>query len=274
MSVYFTAPPTEGGIYRVRRSLSDTELDSVREHIHADVPGPRELVDTVVTAVFTALLADLGETYHDHERGEAFERGRYAIPVSQWTAIAVAVHDRAYTWGAAIAVGMDLAALMPGSYDDPAVATPQLGPVDGRPFIFRFDISRETADTIAACQAHLGALFDAYGIGSRHFQAASASWSGQLSRLFSSPLGARTVLHPGGPLSLYISTDGGAQHAIVFRPAPRRCTTEGCHAITETSTGADPQWQPASANATVLEHEHQPDYPFDGPLPGTWVANS
>jgi len=272
MSVHFTAPPSTG-VYRVRRPLSGTELDTVRERIHAELAGPRELVDTVVAAVFTALLADLGDTYHDHEHDEAFERGRYAIPVSQWTAIAVAVTDRAHTWGAAISVGMDLAALMPSSYDDPAVETPQLGPPDGRPHLIRLDISREAADTIAACQAHLDELADAYGSDSIHHQRAVTSWSRRLTGLLSTASGRHRVVHADGPLSLCISTDDGSRYTIAFHPAPRRCTTTGCHAISEDSTGTDPTWRPASADATVLEHEHQPDYPFGAPQPGIWVAN-
>jgi hypothetical protein len=273
MSVYFTAPPSPE-VYRVRRALSDAELNAVRDRIHAEVTGPRELVDAVVATVFSALLADLGETYHDHEHDEEFERGWYAIPSSQWTAIALAVSDRAYTWGAAVAVGMDLAALMPGSYDDPAVTTPPLGPADGRPFVFRFDLSREAADTIASCHAHIDALAEAYGTDSSHYQQAAASWSRELSRLISCPVGARTVLHPGGPLSLLISTDGGGQHAIVFEPAPRRCTIPGCHAVASPPGGGDPQWQPDTPDAVVLDHTHQLGYPADGPLPGTWVARS
>ncbi|MFF5085432.1 hypothetical protein ACFY36_51045 [Actinoplanes sp. NPDC000266] len=128
MSIYFPAAPSSGA-YLVRRALTAGELGVIRDRIHADAAGPRELVDTVVAAVFTALLADLGETYDARAGDGSFERGRYAIPNSQWVVIAAAVTGRAHVWDAAVPVGMDLAALLPGSYEDPAVPAPDLQPL-------------------------------------------------------------------------------------------------------------------------------------------------
>ncbi|GIF01090.1 hypothetical protein [Paractinoplanes rishiriensis] len=124
MSIRFTVPPNTG-VYLVRRPLTDTELDTVRQALHADIADPRDLVDTVVAAVFTALLAGTGDTYADLCCDAAFERGLYAVPISQWTGICLVVTGRVAGWGAStIAVEMDFAALMPSAYDDPTVATP------------------------------------------------------------------------------------------------------------------------------------------------------
>ncbi|UQU67389.1 hypothetical protein COUCH_14445 [Couchioplanes caeruleus] len=174
--------------------------------------------------------------------------------------------DRAYTWGAATSTGMDLAALLPSSYDDPAVPTPLLQPIGGNPHLVRLDISREATATVASCQQHLIALADAYGTDSDHYRDAAASWSLQLTALISAPNGVRRVLHPDGPLSLYVSTDDAGHYGIVFEPLTRHCTVAGCHAV----TAAGDQWQPSRPDAVVIDHEHQPSHPADGPQPGRW----
>ncbi|MEU7906400.1 hypothetical protein [Actinoplanes sp. NPDC049118] len=255
----------------MRRPLTDAELHDVRQHLHGDADCPRALVDAVVTTVFDALLADSGQTLRDRSPGEGFDRSRYAIPVSQWTAIVMAVTDHAYAWDAAVSTGMVLAALMPAAYDDPAVPTPHLGTPDTHLHILRLDIGRGAAAMITACGNHLTALANAYGADSTRYRMAAISWVQQLIALLTSPPGARHVLHPDGPLSLYASTDDGYHYGIAFQPEPRRCTAVGCHAVT-TDPGVGARWQPATPGAFVGEHEHLPSYPFDAPQPGRWIT--
>ena len=129
----FTATSSPPNASTARRPLTSTELDTIRGQIHGDAPGPHESVKAVVTAVFDALLTGHGRTYRDHHDDALFDRGSYAIPFSQWTAIVTTVTDRSCAWGAAASAGMDLAALLPASYDDPAVPTPLLKPIDNNP---------------------------------------------------------------------------------------------------------------------------------------------
>lgn len=265
MNPWFT-PTSSPTVTAVRRPLSASELDTVRERIHGDAPGPYELVDAVVTAVFDALLPDQGLTYRDHRDNALFDRNSYAIPVSQWTAIVTTVTDRAYMWDAATSTGMNLAALLPASYDDPAVPTPLLNPIDTQPHLVRLDINRDAAATVAACQQHLVELADAYGTDSDLYRDAAASWSRQLTALISAQPGAHRVLHSDGPLSLYVSTGDAGHYGIVFEPLARHCTVEGCQAV----SAAHGQWQPSHRDATVIDHEHQPSHPVDGPQPGRW----
>ena len=268
MNPWFTPTSPPPKVSAVRRALTNTELDTIREQIHGDAAGPHELVEAVVTAVFDALLAGQGRTFRDHHDDALFDRSSYAIPVSQWTAIVTTVTDRAYMWGAAASTGMDLAALLPGSYDDPTVPTPVLKPIDDNPHLRRLDISRDATATIASCQQHLIELADAYGTDSDHYRDAAASWSLQLTALISAPPGVHRVLHPDGPLSLYVSTDDAGHYGIVFEPIARYCTVAGCHAV----TGADGQWQPSCPDGAVIDHEHQPSHPADGPQPGRWIT--
>jgi hypothetical protein len=266
MNPWFT--PTSPPVSAVRRPLTSTELDTIRQQIHSEAAGPHELVTAVVTAVFDALLADRERAHRDHQDDALFDRSLYAIPVSQWTAIVTTVTDRAYTWGAATSTGMNLAALLPDSYDDPAVPTPLLQPIDGSSHLVRLDISREATATVASCQQHLIALAGAYGTDSDHYRDAAASWSLQLTALISAPPGVHRVLHPDGPLSLYVSTDEGGHYGIVFEPLSRHCTVAGCDAV----TGAGGHWQPSCPDAVVIDHEHQPSHPADGPQPGRWTT--
>jgi hypothetical protein len=272
MTIHFAAAPADD-VLLAQRPLTETELHTIRERIHGPANNAFHLTDTVVEAVFDALLTGSGHTYREVERlgGEHFDRNRYAIPISQWTAIAMTVTDRAYEWGTAASAGMDLAALMPAGYDDPDVPTPHLAAPDERPYIWRLDIGREAAATISACYVRLQALAEAYGADSAHYRDALISWTQQLTGLLTALPGRHQVVHPDGPLSLYISTDDGHHYGIAFQPTARRCTVAGCHAIAA-ATSTEPRWQPTVAATLVLDHEHQPNYPLDGPHPGTWVT--
>ena len=102
--------------------------------------------------------------------------------------------------------------------------------------------------------------------------AAADSWHQQLTTLLGTQLAARTVVHSDEPLSLSVTTDSGTGFEIVFRGEPRRCTTTGCHAVADLSS-TEPEWRSAAPDAAVLDHDHQPSYPFDSPPPGTWTAH-
>jgi hypothetical protein len=268
-----TMPVIDG--YRVRRPLTAAELEFVDWRIQGS-PDVGALLQTVVAAVFDALLTDVGETLGDYGPQRRLDPRQYAIPQTQWTAIASAVTDRAHAWGCPIEVGMELVNVMPSTYDDPTVTTPHLGPGDGRPHLLRLDVSRDAADEIAACEAHVQALAIAYGPDSVQHHEASHSWRRQLAALFSAQLGARTVVHRDGPLSLYVSTQGGFVFGVVFHGETRRCATTGCHATATTPTGTDTtvRWAPAFTDSVVLDHDHQPSYPFDAPQPGSWSSHS
>jgi hypothetical protein len=95
----------------------------------------------------------------------------------------------------------------------------------------------------------------------------------QLTGLLTAPPGRRQVVHPDGPLSLYVSTDDGHHYGVAFQPTMLRCTTDGCHATAAPiGTGTGPHWRPSVPEAPVLDHEHQPNYPAHGPQPGSWIT--
>jgi hypothetical protein len=269
-----TVPPvpvTDG--HRVRRPLTAAELEYVVWRIDGSA-DLRALLHSVVITVFDALLADLGETYDSYGPSRRLDPRNFAIPQTQWTAIASAMTDRAHAWGAGIQLGLELVNVMPSTYDDPAVPAPQLAPGDRRPHLFRLEVSREAADEIAACEAHVQALASTYGPDSVQHRDASASWRRQLAALFTTQLGARTVVHRDGPLALYVSTESGFVFGVIFHGETRHCTVAGCSAIADTPTDADVRWRPAFPDAVVLVHEHTPSFPFGAPQPGTWSSHS
>ncbi len=139
---------------RVRRPLTAAELDFLRWRIDGSEDS-RALLQSVVVAVFDALLSGLGEAYSDYGSERRLDPRQYALPQTQWTAIATAVTERARAWGHAIEVGMELVSVMPSAYEDPGTEAPDLSPGDGRPHVFRLDITREAADEITACEAHI-----------------------------------------------------------------------------------------------------------------------
>jgi hypothetical protein len=266
----YTAP--DYNPYLVQRPLTESELDLIRMAINSDADEPRDLVEQIVTTVFTALLHDRDSSDAGVDMKAGLDRGRCAIPISQWTAIVGAAYDRAYAWCAGVEVGMDLANRMPGSYDDPQAPSPHLGPADGRPRICRLDVTREAADTIAACHGRVTALAAAYGADSERHRSAADSWRQQLTTLLGTQLAARTVVHTDGPLSLSVSTDSGTGFEIVFHGEPRRCTAVGCDAVVDPAT-SQRLWRPATPDAHVLDHDHQPSYSFDSPQPGIWTTH-
>ncbi|WP_433616827.1 hypothetical protein ACQP2P_15950 [Dactylosporangium sp. CA-139114] len=260
--------------YRVRRPLTAAELESIRGRIDAATDTTTLLVAAVI-GVFDALLADLGQTYPGTGTTpqQRIDPRQYAIPQTQWTAIADAVTNRAHAWGGGITIGLDLVNLMPSAYDDPTVPAPWLSDQDHRPQVYRLEVSREAADEIAACETHLQHLAAFYGPSSDTYQQALSSWHRQLATLFATSLGATSLVHRDGPLSLHLS---GLVFGVIFHGERRTCLAPGCHAEASGRTSADDPvvWRPRYDGATVLDHPHIPSYPLDAPQPGTWSLHS
>ncbi|MDP9792595.1 hypothetical protein J2S43_001107 [Catenuloplanes nepalensis] len=253
--------------HHVRRPLTAAELEYVGWRINRS-PDLPTLLHSVAAAVFDALLADLNDTYDSHGPSRPLDRRQIAIPQTQWTAIATAMTDRAHLWGSTIELGLELGNVMPSSYDDPDVAAPHLTPGDGRPHMMRLQVSREAAEEIAACEAHIQALADTYGSSSARHHDASASWRRQLAALFTIPWGSRAVVHRDGPFALRVSAEDGSGVSVIFHGEQRHCTVAGCHATTDAGT----RWRPASADTGALHHTHEPSFPFDAPQPGSWSS--
>ena len=270
-----TTPTPENAGGRVRRPLTAAELDFLRWRIDGSDNG-RTLLQSVVVAVFDALLSGLGETYSDYGPDRRLDPRQFAIPQSQWTAIATAVTERARAWGCAIEVGMELVNTMPSAYDDPSIDAPDLSPGDGRPHMLRVDVTREAADEIAACEARVQALAGTYGSSSAQYRNAADTWRRHLAAVFSTHSGARSVVRRDGPLSFHVSTEGGFVFGIVFYGERRTCIIDGCHALVDPPTDAEDgaRWRPPFPDAVVLDHDHVPSYPFDAPQPGTWSTHS
>jgi hypothetical protein len=262
VSLYITA----GCDLTVRRPLTPLELAAVRDAIVADAAGPFDMVASAVAAMFAALS---GKTT-DAEAG----RDRYAIPISQWTAIAGAITDRAAAWGAGVEAGMQLAGLLPSSYDDPDTPGLHLACADRRPRISRVEITGEAADTIGACHDRIADLRLAYGSTSSHYLGAASSWQNAVARILGPSSRSSSLVQPAGPLSLIVSADTEPGFAVTFRGEPYRCAHDGCQAIHAAAADTEPLWRPATPAATVREHDHEPHYPFGGPQPGIWVQHS
>lgn len=272
MTIPATPAPSKHG-HRVRRPLTDAELDTLRGRI-TDATSTPHLLTSVCSSLYAMLLAGVHPS-HGHDRTDpGISPDDVAIPRAQWVAIAAAVTNRAHAWGTSIQIGMDLVNVMPSAYDDPAVVAPDLVVRDERASSLLIEVHRDAVDTIRDCEAHIQALGAAYGERSSQYQDASASWRRQVGALFSIGFGARTVVRRDGPLSLYVSTAGGFVFGIVFHGERRRCTVDGCHAVADAAADGTVSWRPSSQDTVVLEHEHQPSFPFGAPQPGSWSSHS
>jgi hypothetical protein len=251
---------------QLRRTLSTDELHRILATIR-DATDTRHLLGAAVGALYNALLADTGRTVDQLPQGDRIHPGDYAIPTSQWQAILAAITNRAQAWGAAAEVGLELAlGLMPSHYDDPQVPAPDLTLPDYRPPEHTVTLSREALDVIDQCEAHLGRLRTVYGQASSIYQDALHSLYRNLAALLTMNSGARTRVSKDGNLSLFVRTSSGLVYALIFHGATRRCTTPGCDALLADDGAA----RPSHTSAPVLDHEHHPSYPLDGPRPGTW----
>ncbi|MGH3421281.1 MAG: hypothetical protein ACRDOD_17035, partial [Streptosporangiaceae bacterium] len=119
--------------YRMRRPLTDPEITTIRAAID-DAGSPAEILTATVQALFTALLAPLGESLSDYNAGRRLDPGAFAIPQTQWEAIAEACTARADAYGGRAQIAMELINLMPATYDDPSVTVTPVPQRDHRPY--------------------------------------------------------------------------------------------------------------------------------------------
>jgi hypothetical protein len=261
-----TVTPTPTG---VRRALTDVELAGIFDAIAAATSTGDVLVATI-NGLYTALLADLGHTLDTLGPDQRLNPTDFAIPTSQWKAIAAAATNRADEWGTAPSISINLINAMPSSYDDPTIPDPAPQLPDRRPVIHHLRVSREATDVIGACTEHVTALGHQFGLDSDIYQRAAASWQWHLTRLFAMGSGAETSITAEGRLSLLVTTSSGLVWAVIFHRTRRVCTVAGCPAV----IGDDGTVSTTPTRPVPAEHEHQPSYPLDAPTPGEWSAHS
>lgn len=251
----------------VRRPLTDQEIDAVVAGINA-ATNSAELVVAAIREIFNALLADTGQRFDDFDEDNRINPADYAIPTSQWTALAAAMTGRAGEWGTGSEVALILLGMMPATYDDPDVPTPAIAIPDRRPFIHDLHLTRDAVDVITACERRLSDLGRGYGWESEIYLTASHTWHRCLAGLFSMGFGADTHVAADGPMSLFVKSASGFVYGIIFHADRRHCTVDGCGATihddgtTNTGRGNPPA------------HQHQPSYPLDAAQPGQWSVHS
>ncbi|TDB89140.1 hypothetical protein E1264_09215 [Actinomadura sp. KC216] len=256
--------------YRAQRALTPDELIAIREEIEA-AGGPVEIVARVARAVFTALLAPLGESLDDYNRDRQLFPDQFAIPQTQWQSICDAALDRADAFGARALLALELIDVMPCSCQNPDAPVPPVERVDQRPFEHVVTVTREATDVIAAASAHCDRLAASFGIDSQEYREAVTTWQHGLSRLFAMGLGARTYVTRDGDLSLLVHCESGFLYGIVFHPVRRRCTRDGCRAVINDDGRA---WTYLPDDPKCPDGDHTASYPLDGPHPGTWQFHS
>jgi hypothetical protein len=256
--------------YCVQRALSSAELDSIAAAINAASNGPG-IVDAAVTTMFTILLGTLGERLEDYGPDRRLVPGSFAIPATQWTAIAESAMARAARFGGRMSIAMELVDVMPASYDDPSAPVPDGPPADQRPYEHVLTVSREAADVIAAASRRCAELASYFGASSREYREATGSWQRQLSQVFSMDFGSQTRISRDGNLSLVVHTASGLVYGIFFHRTPRRCARDGCQVLIDDDGTARAAWTDAP---TCPDGQHAPSYPLDAPHPGTWSFHS
>ncbi|GHJ45868.1 hypothetical protein Cs7R123_32100 [Catellatospora sp. TT07R-123] len=254
--------------HQVSRALTAREISGLLDRIGA-ASSTGELASVTIRGLFNVLLDGTGRAFDDFDASNPLDPTRYAIPETQWSAVLDAVTRRAEQWGTGPQLALELINIMPGSYDDPTVPEPVLPQADYRPDVVEVRVSRSAADVITACEQHLHALARFYGERSERYLAALSSWHRHVAGLLTPGAGPQVTVSRDGGMSLYVST-GSLVYGVVFHGDKRSCATPGCAAIPTPERA----WRPAYPGAAVLDHEHQPDFPFDGPQPGTWSVHS
>jgi hypothetical protein len=260
----------ESRSYRVRRALSQTELTSIVDAVHA-AKGTEEIFATVFHRLFSALLETVGESLDDYGPTRKIDPTAYAIPVAQWTAIADACQARADAFGTRAEVALVLADWMPASYDDPTVTVPARPAIDHRPYEHMLTVSREATDEIAAASQRCDQLGAYFGVDSPYYLDAVRTWQRGICAVFSMTFGATTRIMRDGPLSLLVHSSSGFTYALIFHPVPRICTEPGCSAPIDDAGNARP---PRIGAVLCSDGRHRPSYPLDAPKPGTWALHS
>ena len=256
--------------YRVQRALTSAELTSIAAAINAASSGP-EIVSAVVAEVFTVLLETLGESLGDYGPDRRLAPGSFAIPASQWMAIAEMATARAARFGGRMSISLDLVNVMPATYDDPSAPVPGVPPADQRPYEHALLVSREASDVIAAASQRCADLASFFGSDSREYREAAGSWQRQLSQVFSMEFGSQTQVSRDGDLSLVVRTASGLVYGIFFHRTPRRCARDGCSVLIDDNGTVRATWADAPA---CPDGQHVLSYPLDAPHPGTWSFHS
>jgi hypothetical protein len=254
----------------LRRAFTTTELTAIIDRIDAaDSTG--DLLAAAISGVYDTLLADTGLTLTTLPDDRRIDPRQFQIPASQWEAICGAVTDRAAAWGTGPDIALELANVMPGSYNDPAAPTPDRPRTDRRPDLLHLMVSRDAVDVIAAATHHIQALAAHFGPASEEHQTAAGSWLAALAQLLSLGYGGDTHVHRDDTLSLLVTTSSGFTYGLIFHGATRRCIAgDGCTAV----IGDDGTLSRSWSSAVVAEHIHRPSFPLDAPRPGSWSLHS
>jgi hypothetical protein len=261
---------TDSTTYRVRRALTDAEMTAIRTAITA-AGSTAEILTGALHAVFTALLAPLGESLADYSADRQLDPAAFAIPQPQWETITAACTAKADAYGTRMQVAMELINAMPSSYYDPSVTVLGAPEPDPRPYEHVLTVSREATDVIAAATRHCAELARHFGTGSREYQDAARSWQHNLTALFSMAFGAHTRVSRDGELSLLVCSAIGFTYGIIFHPDRRHCTRAGCRAVINDDGHA---WTYLPDDTACPDGAHVPSYPLDAPQPGTWSFHS
>lgn len=259
----------ESRTYRVRRALSHSELTATLDAVQV-ADSTKEILAAVVQGVFGPLLTTVEESLADYGPDRTLEPDAFAIPATQWVAIADACHARADAFGTRTEIALALADLMPVSYDDPAVTVALRPTVDHRPPEHVLTVAREATDEIAAASKRCEQLGTYFGASSPQHLNAVRSWQRGIGLVFSMTFGAATMITRHGSMSLLINSSSGYVYAFVFHPDPRVCTNPGCRAVIDDNGDAH-----ARTGITPCPGgRHRTPYPLDAPRPGIWQLHS
>jgi len=256
--------------YRARRALTDAEMTAIRTATAA-AGSTIEIIVAAVHAVFTALLAPLGESLASYGSDRRLDSGSFAIPQVQWEAIVGDCMSRADAYGGRAQVAVELISKMPATYDDPSVIVTLPPPPDYRPCEHVLTVTREACDVIAAATSHCALLAQHFGEDSPEYHEAAGSWQRYLAGLFSMAFGAGTRIMRDGPLSLLVCSATGFTYGLIFHPVMRRCSRTGCQAVIDDDGKA---WTYMPGDPVCGDGPHVPSYPLDAPSPGSWSFHS
>jgi hypothetical protein len=262
---------SESGTYRVRRALSHSELTTVLDSVHA-AGSTKEILAAVVQGVFGALLRTVEESLADYGPDRKLDADAFAIPATQWAAIADACHARADAFGTRTDIALTLADLMPVSYDDPTVTVALRPTIDHRPHEHVLTVSREATDAITAASKRCDQLGTYFGVNSPQHLNAVRTWQHGICTVFSMIFGAATTITHDGPMSLLINSSSGYVYALVFHPDLRVCANPGCGVVIDDD--GNPHPPDTGAPPPCPGGRHRPPYPLDAPHPGTWQLHS
>ncbi|CAM5652654.1 hypothetical protein STAFG_8685 [Streptomyces afghaniensis 772] len=209
-----------GTAERVHRALTDVEMAAITAAVDA-VGSVMDLVPATARALYTALAPGAVATAEADPGRADPPRARFAIPETQWLAIAETCLARAEAFGAGVHAALELHRVMPARYPDPEVTVAPRPRGDHRPPVHELSVTREAADTIGAASRHCERLASYFGHGSREHTEAVRSWQGGLSQLFAMSFGARTRIERADELSLTVTSETtGFVHGLHFRPHP------------------------------------------------------